>query len=88
MSSRGHLNQYQRAIQAVGEIVQDYDTDKYFPVLGFGARLPPAYDTVSHLFFVNGDTSNPYCYKIKGEVRLDEVSRQIYHYSNPPNFER
>ena len=37
----GHPNQYQTAIQAVGEIIQDYDSDKLFPALGFGARLPP-----------------------------------------------
>ena len=69
--NRGQQNQYQRAIQAVGEIIQDYDSDKYFPVLGFGARLPPAYDTVSHLFFVNGDTTSPYCYKVRGESQYN-----------------
>ena len=31
-------NQYVQAIQSVGEIIQDYDTDKLFPVYGFGAR--------------------------------------------------
>uniref|UniRef100_A0A915IT44 Copine C-terminal domain-containing protein n=1 Tax=Romanomermis culicivorax TaxID=13658 RepID=A0A915IT44_ROMCU len=45
------LNQYQRALTAVGEIIQDYDSDKLFPVLGFGARLPPE-GRVSHEFFV------------------------------------
>ena len=34
-------NQYVQAIRAVGDIVQDYDTDKLFPVYGFGARIPP-----------------------------------------------
>jgi hypothetical protein len=28
-------NQYTTAIRAVGEIIQDYDTDKQFPGLGF-----------------------------------------------------
>lgn len=44
-------NQYHRALTAVGEIIQDYDSDKLFPVLGFGARLPPD-GRVSHEFFV------------------------------------
>ena len=41
-------NQYAAAIQAVGEIIQDYDSDKLFPVLGFGAKLPTG--QVSHEF--------------------------------------
>uniref|UniRef100_A0A8C8D2C4 Copine-2 n=1 Tax=Oncorhynchus tshawytscha TaxID=74940 RepID=A0A8C8D2C4_ONCTS len=34
-------NEYLSAILAVGQIIQDYDTDKMFPALGFGAQLPP-----------------------------------------------
>ena len=30
------LNQYETAIKSVGDIIEDYDTDKLFPVLGFG----------------------------------------------------
>ena len=37
----GQPNQYLTSIQAVGEIVQDYDYDQQFPALGFGARVPP-----------------------------------------------
>ncbi|XP_060050620.1 copine-8 isoform X2 [Erinaceus europaeus] len=43
------LNAYGMALRAVGEIVQDYDSDKMFPALGFGARLPPD-GRVSHEF--------------------------------------
>lgn len=43
------LNAYGMALKAVGEIIQDYDTDKMFPALGFGARLPPD-GRVSHEF--------------------------------------
>ncbi|PVD25046.1 hypothetical protein C0Q70_15543 [Pomacea canaliculata] len=42
-------NPYATAILAVGTIIQDYDTDKLFPALGFGARLPPD-GIVSHEF--------------------------------------
>ncbi|XP_077865165.1 copine-8-like [Saccoglossus kowalevskii] len=44
-------NQYAKALQSVGEIIQDYDSDKMFPALGFGARVPPD-GRVSHEFFL------------------------------------
>uniref|UniRef100_A0A8C9TBQ9 Copine IVa n=1 Tax=Scleropages formosus TaxID=113540 RepID=A0A8C9TBQ9_SCLFO len=34
-------NEYLKALVAVGEICQDYDSDKMFPAFGFGARIPP-----------------------------------------------
>lgn len=43
------LNDYAMALRAVGEIIQDYDSDKLFPALGFGAKLPPD-GRVSHEF--------------------------------------
>lgn len=43
------LNDYAMALRAVGEIIQDYDSDKMFPALGFGAKLPPD-GRVSHEF--------------------------------------
>lgn len=57
---------YARALKAVGEIIQDYDSDKLFPVLGFGAKVAPSFQ-VSHLFYVNGDPTSPYCNGL-GEV--------------------
>jgi len=42
------------ALSAVGEIIKDNDTDKQFPVTGFGARLPPREPT-SHECHVNID---------------------------------
>lgn len=74
------LNQYQRALTAVGEIIQDYDSDKLFPLLGFGARLPPD-GRVSHEFFVNGDAENPYCNGLAGVVQAYQnclVNVQLY----------
>merc|ERR1712130_242610 len=56
----GNPNQYLTAIRAVGDIIQDYDTDKLFPALGFGARLPPD-GRVSHEFFLNLSPTSPYC---------------------------
>jgi len=31
-----NLNQYDRAMRAVGGILENYDTDKKFPLYGFG----------------------------------------------------
>ncbi|XP_068226993.1 copine-8-like isoform X2 [Palaemon carinicauda] len=79
-------NQYVRAIQAVGEIIEEYDADKFFPVLGFGARMPPDFSSASHAFFVNGDPSNPYCFKVGGvlEAYYNCLNRvQLY---GPTNF--
>ncbi|KAG8508138.1 Copine-7, partial [Galemys pyrenaicus] len=37
-------HKYLRALVAVGEVCQDYDSDKRFSALGFGARIPPKGD--------------------------------------------
>ncbi|CAM9640078.1 unnamed protein product [Scytosiphon promiscuus] len=44
----GRLNQYQQAIWSIGHILQDYDSDKMFPVYGFGGRVN--HQPVSHCF--------------------------------------
>ncbi len=51
------LNQYQQAIQSVGNIVEAYDSDKKFPVYGFGAKVKKAdgsYSPAQHCFPVYG----------------------------------
>jgi hypothetical protein len=53
----GRLNAYQTAIQAVGQVIHHYDTDKRFPCWGFGGR--PIDGPVSHCFALNGNNSNP-----------------------------
>ncbi|KAL7222503.1 hypothetical protein ACSBR1_024237 [Camellia fascicularis] len=53
----GRPNAYQRAILEVGEVLQFYDSDKSFPVWGFGARSIDG--PVSHCFNLNG--SSTYC---------------------------
>ncbi|XP_076939754.1 protein BONZAI 1-like [Bidens hawaiensis] len=48
----GRLNEYQKAIQEVGNVLQFYDYDKQFPAWGFGGR--PIDGPVSHCFNLNG----------------------------------
>jgi hypothetical protein len=38
----GARNPYQNTIQAVGGILDNYDTDKMYPVYGFGAKVREA----------------------------------------------
>ena len=61
------MSAYAMALKAVGEIIQDYDSDKMFPAYGFGAKLPPD-GKISHVFPLvrergrareNGTTSLP-----------------------------
>uniref|UniRef100_A0A8B9B7P2 Copine 7 n=1 Tax=Anser brachyrhynchus TaxID=132585 RepID=A0A8B9B7P2_9AVES len=60
-------NEYLKALVAVGEICQDYDSDKKFSALGFGARIPPKYE-VSHDFAINFNPDNDECEGIQGVV--------------------
>jgi hypothetical protein len=80
----GAPNQYVTAIKAVGDIIQDYDSDKMFPALGFGARIPP-YNTVSHEFFLNL-TSDPYCYGMDGVLLAYYQALNAVELYGPTNF--
>merc|ERR1712107_756624 len=81
----GRPNQYLTAINSVGEIIQDYDTDKLFPALGFGARLPP-FENISHEFFLNLSTSSPYCEGIEGVVAAYHQALNSVQLYGPTNF--
>ncbi|XP_070186631.1 copine-3-like isoform X2 [Littorina saxatilis] len=73
-------NEYMQAINAVGHVVQDYDSDKLFPVLGFGAGLPPN-NQVSFEFAVNFNPQNPYCAGINGVLQAyQSCIRQVQLY--------
>ncbi|XP_005103025.1 copine-3 [Aplysia californica] len=58
-------NEYMQAIRAVGNVLQDYDSDKLFPALGFGAGIPPN-NQVSFEFPLNFNPQNPFCAGIQG----------------------
>ncbi|XP_045149807.1 copine-7 isoform X2 [Echinops telfairi] len=60
-------NEYLQALVAVGEICQDYDSDKRFSALGFGARIPPKFE-VSHNFAINFNPEDDECEGIQGVV--------------------
>uniref|UniRef100_A0A8C6NMW1 Copine 8 n=1 Tax=Nothobranchius furzeri TaxID=105023 RepID=A0A8C6NMW1_NOTFU len=79
------LNAYAMALKAVGEIIQDYDSDKMFPALGFGAKLPPD-GRVSHEFALNGNPQNPYCTGIDGVMEAYYQSLKSVQLYGPTNF--
>ncbi|XP_014278069.1 copine-8 [Halyomorpha halys] len=63
-----NMNLYEQAIMSVGNIIENYDSDKQFPVLGFGAQLPGG--QVSHEFFVNMNPATPYCDRVNGVLQV------------------
>ncbi|XP_048859014.1 copine-8-like isoform X2 [Brienomyrus brachyistius] len=79
------MNAYAMALKAVGEIIQDYDSDKMFPALGFGAKLPPD-GRVSHEFPLNGNTENPYCNGMEGILEAYHQSLKTVQLYGPTNF--
>ena len=62
-------NQYTQAIQSVGEIIEPYDTDKQFPALGFGAKVPP-HGQVSFEFFLILPLQRNYIVSLLNMLRL------------------
>uniref|UniRef100_A0A8C1YJI0 Copine 8 n=1 Tax=Cyprinus carpio TaxID=7962 RepID=A0A8C1YJI0_CYPCA len=79
------LNTYAMALKAVGDIIQDYDSDKMFPALGFGAKLPPD-GRISHEFALNGNPQNPYCNGIDGVMEAYYQSLKSVQLYGPTNF--
>ncbi|XP_069765171.1 copine-8 isoform X3 [Narcine bancroftii] len=79
------FNTYALALKAVGEIIQDYDSDKMFPALGFGAKLPPD-GRISHEFALNGNPHNPYCQGIEGVMEAYYQSLKSVQLYGPTNF--
>ncbi|NXB65496.1 CPNE2 protein, partial [Struthidea cinerea] len=78
-------NEYLSAIWAVGQIIQDYDSDKMFPALGFGAQLPPDWK-VSHEFAINFNPRNPFCSGVEGIVQAYSACLPHIRFYGPTNF--
>jgi len=74
-------NEYIQAITAVGEILQYYDSDKRIPVYGFGAKLPPKHEVVSHCFALNDNIFDPEVQGIENvlQVYRSALNRVVLH---------
>ncbi|XP_029007873.1 copine-9-like isoform X2 [Betta splendens] len=79
------MNTYAMALKAVGEIIQDYDSDKLFPAYGFGAKLPPD-GKISHAFPLNSIPENPNCVGIEGVLEAYFQSLRSVQLYGPTNF--
>uniref|UniRef100_A0A665VTL6 Copine III n=1 Tax=Echeneis naucrates TaxID=173247 RepID=A0A665VTL6_ECHNA len=80
------VNEYLSAIWSVGNVIQDYDSDKMFPAFGFGAQIPPTWQ-VSHEFPLNFNPSNPFCAGVlKGVVEAYRVCLPQVKLYGPTNF--
>ena len=75
LHSLGPNNQYEAAIYNVGSVVEPYDSDKMFPVFGFGGipRWQPPGNQISHCFAINGNPGNP---QINGIANIVNCYRQ------------
>uniref|UniRef100_A0AAQ5YZZ0 C2 domain-containing protein n=1 Tax=Amphiprion ocellaris TaxID=80972 RepID=A0AAQ5YZZ0_AMPOC len=79
------VNEYLSAIWSVGNVIQDYDSDKMFPAFGFGAQIPPTWQ-VSHEFPLNFNPSSPFCAGIEGVVEAYRVCLPQVKLYGPTNF--
>ncbi|XP_062400574.1 copine-9-like [Sardina pilchardus] len=79
------MNMYAMALKAVGEIIQDYDSDKLFPAYGFGAKLPPD-GKISHAFPLNSSAEDPNCVGIEGVLEAYFQSLRTVQLYGPTNF--
>ena len=77
-------NAYVQALMAVGQICQDYDTDKLFPAFGFGAKIPPA-GYASHEFALNG-LNDPNCFGVDGIIQAYNQALDRVELYGPTNF--
>eukprot|EP00071_Canis_lupus_P028557 XP_022262114.1 copine-9 isoform X3 [Canis lupus familiaris] len=79
------LSAYAMALKAVGEIIQDYDSDKLFPAYGFGAKLPPE-GRISHQFPLNNNDEDPNCAGIDGVLESYFQSLRTVQLYGPTYF--
>ncbi|XP_020778827.2 copine-3-like isoform X1 [Boleophthalmus pectinirostris] len=79
------VNEYLSAIWSVGNVIQDYDSDKMFPAFGFGAQIPPSWQ-VSHEFPLNFNPANPFCAGVEGIVEAYRICLPQVKLYGPTNF--
>ena len=79
-------NEYLHAINAVGEILQYYDSDKLIPVFGYGAVVPPDVNRASHCFALNGNIFSPEVDGLEGVIQVYKNALKHVNLAGPTNF--
>lgn len=69
-------NPYKKAILSIGKIIGEYDSDKKFPVYGFGAKIKPD-DYVNQCFNINMNQNDP---NIFGITEVIKTYENIFNY--------
>ncbi|RLN52691.1 hypothetical protein BBJ28_00006899 [Nothophytophthora sp. Chile5] len=82
-SYAGQMNDYQAAISATGAILEPYDSDKRFPVYGFGGMVN---GVVDHCFPLTFDPSQPEVEGIGGVLGAYANSFQFVRLHGPTKF--
>lgn len=76
-------NQYTNAIRAVGDIIQEYDSDRLFPTYGFGGKLS---DGQVHFCFNVNMTHDCNCMGIEGILQAYQNTLPMIQLWGPTNF--
>ena len=79
------LNDYQKAILSVGEILLNYDADKLVQTYGFGAK-PRGSQQTSHFFPCSGDYTNCSGVGVNGVFELYKLALNNVTLSGPTFF--
>jgi hypothetical protein len=79
-----YLNSYQQAIVAVGEVLQFYDTDKRYPLWGFGGKAPGG--VANHCFALNGKDDDPEVVGVDGILETYAAALRSVQLSGPTIF--
>jgi len=77
------LNEYQRAIISVGEILQAYNTDGQIPVFGFGGEID---GKVNHCFPLTFDESRPEVTGVDGVMEAYQNAFDVVSLYGPTYF--
>ncbi|CAM9714165.1 unnamed protein product [Ectocarpus sp. 12 AP-2014] len=80
------LNDYAKAMSGIGRVLEFYDTDKKFPVIGFGGKLGPDLPA-NHAFAVNFQEEAPEVEGMAGVLQAYYQSLRRVQLSGPTLFQ-
>jgi len=80
----GPDNQYEGALRGVGSVLEPYDSDRSFPVFGFGGDYNN--QGTSHCFPINGNPASPEIVGIDNIVAMYQSSLPSIALSGPTYF--
>ena len=81
----GQFNQYEHCIFTIGNVIEFYDSDRMFPVYGFGGVIPPSMN-VNHCFPLNGNVANPEVSGVNGIMDVYHNALNSVKLSGPTYF--